>query len=246
MQITHASLTSIEETEQSVQRVRKIFSEWDEIVDSHWFVGEGAPSVYYNMVSSEGNRSYFANGFVNTHHVDDPRKILQDVQKRLMVEFPDSRIMAMPFEQGPPYSAPIELRILGPDLTMLKQIGDQLRLILSQTTDVTYSSSVLSDSASQVSIYPNENMAGLLGLSNRDIPRQLNSDLAGIRAGAVMEGTVEIPIRVLNLDNKAVSVGEIGALPLIGQSSGNGYTGIPLEQVAEISLEPGASVIKRY
>jgi Cu/Ag efflux pump CusA len=89
-------------------------------------------------------------------------------------------------------------------------------------------------------------MAGLLGLSNRDIPRQLNSDLAGIRAGAVMEGTVEIPIRVLNLDNKAVSVGEIGALPLIGQSSGNGYTGIPLEQVAEISLEPGASVIKRY
>jgi|TARA_B100002003_G_scaffold246465_2_gene276178 multidrug efflux pump subunit AcrB len=246
VQISNASLTSIEETERSVQRAREILSEWDEIVDSHWFVGEAAPSVYYNMMSSESSRSHFANGFVNTRHVDDPRKILQEVQKRLMAEFPDSRIMAMPFEQGPPFSAPIELRLLGPDLTTLKKVGDQLRLILSQTTDVTYSDSVLSDSAPQVSIYPNENMVGLLGLSNSDIPRQLNSDLAGIRAGSVMEGTVEIPIRVLNSNNKAVSVSEIGALPLIGRSPGNGYTGIPIEQVAEISLEPGTSVIQRY
>jgi hypothetical protein len=40
-----------------------------------------------------------------------------------MAAFPEARIMAQPFEQGPPFDAPIELRVAGDDLATLRTLG---------------------------------------------------------------------------------------------------------------------------
>jgi len=102
----------------------------------------------------------------------------------------------------------------------------------------------------QVSIYPNENMTRMLGLSNQQIPQQLNNDLSGLIAANVMEGSTVIPVRV-RLDSAARNhLGEINSLPILGgNNSGNnqfGYAGIPLEQLASIRLEPSPTRIDRY
>lgn len=254
VQISMPAGTSLSQTLEEVNRAREYLADIPEIVESHWFVGEASPPVYYNMLGNSDGVSSFANGFVTTAHVDDPRIILPDLQKALMNAFPRARIMALPFEQGPPFTAPVEIRIVGPDLVTLRNLGDEIRLVLSETQDVTYTTATLSGNVPQVSVYPNENMTRMLGLSNQQIPQQLNNDLSGLIAANVMEGSTEIPVRV-RLDGSARNhLGEINSLPILrGNNGGNigadnqsGYAGIPLEQLASIRLEPSPTRIDRY
>jgi multidrug efflux pump subunit AcrB len=246
VQVTMPAGTSLNQTLAEVNRARAYLAGVPEIVESHWFVGEPSPPVYYNMIGNSDGVSSFANGFVTTAHVDDPRVILPNLQKDLMQAFPRARIMTLPFEQGPPFTAPVEIRIVGPDLVTLRSLGEKIRLVLSDTKDVTYTTSTLSGNVAQVSVYPNENMTRMLGLSNQQIPQQLNSDLSGLIAANVMEGSTEIPVRV-RLDSSARNhLGEINSLPIMGGNSRSGYTGIPLEQLASIRLEPAPTRIDRY
>ncbi len=246
VQITLPAQASIEETMERVEKARKALQRYDEIVSNHWFVGESAPRVYYNMMGNNDGVSSFANAFVTTKHVDDPRKILVPLQKELMDLFPDSRVLAIPFEQGPPVTAPIELRIVGNNLDQLKTIGDQIRLLLSETAGITYSSSSIAGSVPQLSIYPNENMASLLGLAKSDIPNQLQGELSGNLGGSIMEGKTEIPIRVRYHESDRGQLSSFDSLPIMSPGKSQGYAGIPLEQLAHISLEPSTTRIDRY
>ena len=60
------------------------------------------------------------------------------LQKELMQAFPEASLLALPYEQGPPIEAPLEVRIYGPDIHELQRLGEEVRLILSQTLNVTY------------------------------------------------------------------------------------------------------------
>lgn len=245
IQLSLPASTSLIETRQEVERVQAYLSAVPEIKDSHWFLGETSPAVYYNMLPSSDSKANYASAFVTTHDVDDPRNILPDLQKKLMFEFPNARIMAVPFEQGPPFSAPIQIRIIGPDLSVLKELGEEVRLVLSRTRDVTYTSATLSGGAPQVSVFTNENKIRMLNLNNQDIPRQLNSELRGELAGTVMEGTTEIPVRIRLHNGSRSEVSNLASLPLVAATSRNGYRGIPLEQVANLKLEPAPTRVDR-
>lgn len=246
VQIIMPADTSLSQTLKEVNLAREYLAGVPEIVESHWFVGESSPPVYYNMLGNSDGVSSFANGFVTTAGVEDPRDILPKLQKELMLTFPKARIMAMPFEQGPPFTAPIEIRIVGPDLTTLRSIGDDIRLVLSETKDVTYSTATLSGNVAQVSVYPNENMTRMLGLNNQQIPEQLNNDLNGLIAANVMEGATEIPVRVRLNNSARNSLGELSSIPVMGSNGHGGYAGIPLEQLATIRLEPSPTRIDRH
>ncbi|MEH6557442.1 MAG: efflux RND transporter permease subunit [Oceanicoccus sp.] len=250
MQLTLPANVSLQQTTNEVAKVQQIIDTVPEIIDSHWFIGEGAPRVYYNMLGDD-NRGVasFANGFMTTADVDDPRKILPDLQKLLMDKIPGARVMALPFEQGPPYAAPIEIRVAGPDLNTLKRLGEEIRLILTQVPSVTYSTSTLSTVIPQVSIYPNENQTRLRGINNEDIPLQLNAALNGLIAGTVMEGSIEIPVRVRLNSGTRSDLAQLSSTPILSSipARGNeGYSGIPLEQITTIQLEPSPTRIDRY
>ncbi|XOV87498.1 MAG: efflux RND transporter permease subunit [Pseudomonadota bacterium] len=246
VQVSLPASASVTETLRLVRHVRELLAEYPEVTESQWFVGEGAPEVYYNMMITNDGVSSFASGFVTTRDVDDPRRILAPLQEQLMATFPEAQVMAMPFEQGPPFSAPVELRIVGPDLDVLKQLGEEMRLLLSRTDAVTYTTATLSRTVPQLSIYPDENQVARLGISNRDIPGQMNSKLSGVIVGAVMEGSTEVPVRVRLDDSVRRDMNEIAASPLMGRTGSTAYGGVPLEQVADVLLEPSPNRVDRY
>lgn len=250
LQLTLPSNSSLQQTTKEVAKVQKILDSVPEIIESHWFIGEGAPRVYYNMLgNSNQGVANFANGFMTTGDVDDPRKILPDLQTRLMNEIPGARVMALPFEQGPPYSAPIEIRIVGPDLNILKELGEEIRLLLTQVPSLTYTTATLSTAVPQVSIYPNENQTRLRGVNNKDIPLQLNAALNGLIAGTVMEGTSEVPVRVRMNSSARSDLERLSSTPILSTMAAGksqGYGGIPLEQITQLKLEPSPTRIDRY
>ena len=246
IQLSLPAQSSIEETRAAVERMREVLGEYEEIERDFFFVGEGAPRVYYNVIVNNDGISSFAAAFVTTRSPEATQAVLPKLQQRLIDEFPAARVLALPFEQGPPFDAPIELRVSGEDLATLRALGEEIRLVLAGTEGVTYTEAALASGEPKVMVHPDENASMRSGFALTDLPDQLNASLNGNLAGTVMEGVYEIPIRVRYPDAERRTLDDLASLPLTAAGASPGYAGVPLEQIAALSLEPAASSIEHY
>ncbi len=88
------------------------------------------------------------------------------------------------------------MRLFGPSTTELQELGEQVRLVLSQTPAVTHTRSELAEPRPKVTFNVDEQQARLAGLDHTSIANELNSTLEGIVGGSVLEATEELPVRV--------------------------------------------------
>jgi multidrug efflux pump subunit AcrB len=117
-------------------------------------------------------------------------------------------------EQGPPFDAPIEVRIFGPDLATLQQIGSQLRLLLSEVPNVIHTRSDLEESIARLSLAVNDQAAKRLGLDKSQIAAQLYTSLEGAPAGKIYEGGEELPVKVKLALEGDYKLDRLAAMPL--------------------------------
>ena len=127
----------LEATLAAVARAREVIRAHDEGVESHWSAGEPAARVFYNMMGNYSVPNY-AGGFVVTRSPEATERLLPALQRELQEALPGALAIALPFEQGPPFDAPIEVRIVGPELDTLRALGDRVRSVLAETQAVTY------------------------------------------------------------------------------------------------------------
>ena len=86
-------------------------------------LGHGNPQIYYNVSSHDGDISY-GDVFVKLRRYD-PRatpQVLERLRDRFK-EYPNARIYVREFSNGPAISAPIAIRVIGPDLDELHRAG---------------------------------------------------------------------------------------------------------------------------
>ena len=50
-------------------------------------------------------------------------ELAQDLQNELDAQFPSARVLVRKLQQGPPFDAPVEMRIYGPNLDELRRLG---------------------------------------------------------------------------------------------------------------------------
>jgi multidrug efflux pump subunit AcrB len=233
---------SIWETRAAVQTAEAALREDPRVVDTHWTIGEGAPRTYYNVLSMNDGVASFASAWVDTTSPQATRALLPELQTRLSRLVPEAQILTLPFEQGPPFEAPIELRVIGPDLGALRSVSDELRLLLAELPDVTYTSATISSAEPKLVFYPEENATAAAGMRTGDLPMRLNDSLIGVSAGSVQEGNTSLNVRVRTGNAQRDDVHELTALPL---PSGRGGM-VPLDQLGSWRLEPSVSGIQRY
>jgi len=249
VQLVLSPQASIEESQRAVGRARAIIGAHAEVVESHWFLGEAAPRVFYNMLSSADGVAGYAGGIVRTTSAEATLELLPTLQRELLEAFPDARAVAVPFDQGPPYDAPIELRLVGPDLAVLQSLGEELRGVLAQTDGVTYTNAVLQGGRPKLLLQADEDQTRLAGMRLADIAEQLQSRLEGVQGGSIIEATEEIPVRV------RVGAGERGSLSNIsagrvlapGRPAGSRdfVPGVPLAALSSLALVPEMAGIPR-
>jgi len=248
IQLALPSHASAEETRRNAHRAREIVHRHDDVVESHWFVGDTAPRVFYNMFANEEGVASYAGAFVTTRSAGATERLLPGLQAELIEAFPNARVIALPFEQGPPFDAPIEVRIVGPDLDELRRLGDAVRAILSETDAVTYTVAKISGGEPKLMVRPDEVEARLAGLGLSDIADQLNANLEGALGGTVLERTEEIPVRVRVGGENRADLREIAADNVLGagnRSGGRGVPGVPLAAMGGIDLVPELAGITR-
>jgi multidrug efflux pump subunit AcrB len=138
---------SLAETMRTTEQIREVLLGYEDVKHVGWFLGESAPTFYYNLVPRRRNTASYAQAFVQVKSAHGSRELIQKLQQRLDHDFSSCRVLVRQLEQGPPFDAPIEVRLYGPDLDMLRDIGDELRLKLSETPHVIHSRADLGDSS---------------------------------------------------------------------------------------------------
>lgn len=235
------SQSAIATTSAQVMAARELIRQHPAVAEIHWFLGESAPSFFYNVIGNRRNAANYAQGIVQLKDTTHLRQTIQELQHQLDAAFPQAQVLVKQLEQGPPFDAPIELRIYGSDMNQLRQIGNELRGQLAQVTDVIQTQADLTEGLPKLALTVDEVQARQAGLDNSAIASQLNRALDGTVGGSVLEGTEDIPVRVRLDDRNRGDLGNIAALDLV---AGNGET-LPLDAIADLSLVPDIATIVR-
>ncbi|MBB1382216.1 efflux RND transporter permease subunit, partial [Shewanella sp. SR41-2] len=229
---------SIDNTLEQVKLIDNKLQQIDDIVAATWVVGGNTPSFYYNLTQRQQGATSYAQAMIKvTDYVAANRLILQ-LQKEFDAQFPQAQILVRKLEQGPPFNAPVELRIYGPNLDTLKILGEQVRGILAATPDVIHTRATLSSGAPKVWLQVNEDASLMSGLSLSDIANQIQMATTGIIGGSILEQTESLPIRVRLGDNSREQATRLAEINLVSASG----SGIPLSALSynEINVSRGA------
>jgi multidrug efflux pump subunit AcrB len=241
--------TALSRTHDLVAEMDRLLRATDGVTRVAWTLGESAPAFYYNIVGSRKSEPSFAQALVTTTAPETTAAMLEPLQKTLTAAFPEARILVRGLVQGPPVDAPVEFRLEGPTLEVLRAEGERLRAILLGVEGVTTVRASYEGGAPKVQVDIDEAAAGLAGLTLGDVARQLQTGLDGVTGGSLIEASEQLPVRVqlgagTRDDLERISQMLIVPPPGPGRQSQT-PPAFPLSALAEVSLVPSDSPIAR-
>lgn len=237
---------------QSVDSILKTTPNFEQV---SWFIAGTGPAFYYNHIPLKSNIPSFAQAVVRTTTPVASAKVLNELQTKLNQQVPGASLTVRQFEQGPPSSAPIELRILGDDPNRLQQLGDSVRKTLLASPGVTHVRSEMSEMRPVADVQLDPLRLRATGLDERSVGAQLASQLDGLIAGSLIEQTEELKVRVRSVDSHSLasspleifSTASIGQALHVNPSSLPGKTrSFPLAAIGKIALLPERAVITHH
>jgi len=188
----------IEATDAAVRRIEAVLQK-EPLVSSYTsFLGSSAPRFYYN-VNPQAPAANYAQVLVNTKRVSGTPQLVAALRGKLPDAAPEARVQVKELQQGQVMEAPVEVRIVGDDATVLRALGDRVEQVLRHTQGATYIHTDWHEDAWQVGVEVREEVANRLGLTNAAIAQQLAGSFEGAPMTTFWEGDRDVDV-VLRLD----------------------------------------------
>lgn len=235
--------SSINRTHQTALEIEKSLAEYQQIQKVHWLIGGSFPSVYYNRIMDQDGASHFGHAIITAADSRDVRQLIPRIQDRLDRHFPEAQVVVAQFAQGPPSDADIELRIFGPSITTLQDLGEKIRLQMAEHSDVLHTQVSMPRGEPKLWLNANENEARLAGITLTDLSRQLQGSLEGFTGGSVVEDLEEMPVRIRYADTRRQNLDLIGSTNFVSQAAPQEW--IPLGAIGQLELRPELGGITR-
>ncbi|NRB72690.1 MAG: efflux RND transporter permease subunit, partial [Xanthomonadales bacterium] len=236
------SAASLQSTRALVDAIDPLIRAQDGTEQVQWFLGGSAPSFYYNMMQRYDQRPNFAHAMVRVRDFRAANAAIPKLQETLDDAFPGAQILVRKLEQGPPFNAPVELRVYGPQTALLAELGDELRARLLMTEDVIHARATLTRGRPKIRLEADENQVRRAGLAPVVLATQLQSMLDGQVAGSILEGTEELPVRVRLHEQLRRHPADLLQLHVAGSGMDRA---IPLDSLVRPVIEPAAGTITR-
>ena len=240
---------SLTKTQSLIKQIRQKIVDNPEVKEVHWLLGSSIPSFYYNLTGGKEQQANYAQALVQLNSLTSS-KLTKKLQSQLDKAFPTARIIVRQLEQGPPFAAPIEMRIYGSNIEKLQTLGEQVRQILVQIKDVTHTRASLDEIQPQIEFQVDEEQARLAGLNRTIIAQQLDNSLEGTIGGSILEGNEELPVRVRLGNQERGNLSQITSLDLLANSrnnqGNNPLAAVPLSSLGKVKLKPELAQITHY
>lgn len=241
VELSLPTVTSVARTDAMTQEVESMIRAHEGIEKVHWVSGASFPPVYYNLIEGRDNSSEYAMGVVDADSFQTVSRLVPQLQAQLEESFPEAFVQVRKFAQGPPALADVEIRILGPSLSELKTLGDEVQRRLVEHRDIIHAESTLTRGEPKLWFQPNEMEARAAGLDPGAIASQLQTNLEGLRGGSLLEAVEELPVRVRVASGDREEITRLADLRVVGASGAK----VPLRAIGEFEMKPETGAITR-
>ncbi|MEQ8654766.1 MAG: efflux RND transporter permease subunit [Kiloniellales bacterium] len=250
MQVLLPPGSALAATQATALAADRLLREQPEVAQVQWVIGESAPAFYYNMIAAQDNEPRFAEALITTESPQATEALIPRLQRLMDGALPQARVLVRGLVQGPPVAAPLEVRIVGHDLEILRTIGEAARALMSQVPSITHTKAQVPGGAPKLLFQLDEDKVRLAGLDLVSAARQLDQLAEGATGGSLLEGSEELPVRARLSTSARDSSQEIGNLDLVAPagsalSQSGAYPGVPLSALGDSRLVPAESAISR-
>jgi multidrug efflux pump subunit AcrB len=213
-----------------------------EIEKDYAFVGRSTPRVLFNVVGGEEKtgRNNTAGAVFYAKDYYEMIENLPELSKRLVKSNPDIFILVDSYTSGPPVFSDVSFVILGDDPEVLKVLGEELELIISNAPDVSHTKSATSNLNTNIEFELNSSNISLSGRDANLLIGEMLAENNGVLVGTMLDSNKEIPIRLKGTADSKNLTGNAGYLTI---PSKNGFE--YLDSFGSSSLTSKASIITR-
>lgn len=147
-------------------------------------VGKGNPQIYYNIFQ-ENEHTDFAQIFIQLYEGTSPKKKLAIIEmlRKKYSTYPGAKIVVKNFEQGPPISAPVEVRLLGENMDTLRVLAANVEEIIRNTGGTIYVNNPVKNLKTDIRVSINKEKAQMLGIPTVNIAQTVRLAVNGMDIG---------------------------------------------------------------
>ncbi|HAV2817101.1 TPA: efflux RND transporter permease subunit [Acinetobacter baumannii] len=224
-----ASLTA---TDQAVKKVEQFLSKQKGIDNYVAYVGTGSPRFYLPL-DQQLPQASFAQFVVLASSLDDRDEIRRSLETQIKQLLPQVRTRVSLLENGPPVGYPLQYRVSGEDLNLVRKEAQQVARVISENPNTTNVHLDWGEPSKIISIQIDQDRARQMGVSSVDLANFLNASITGSAIEQYREKRELIEIRLRG--DKAERV-EVASLASLAVPTANGTT-VPLAQIAKIEYK---------
>lgn len=224
--------TRLEKTDDAVQRLTALIKNDPRVTSYATFSGTSAPRFYYNY-SPEVPVSNYGQILINTTTEATTEALSRELEQKVAAAVPEGLPQVKLMQQGSVLKSPIEVRIIGDDISRLKQIGAAVQKIVQNTRGSYLVRSDFREDYYGVGIQLKDE-ANRLGFATASIAQSVYTGFSGYPVSTMYEGNNPIDI-VLRLDEKSRrSFSDLENMYLESPVTG---ASVPLRQIASLTPE---------
>lgn len=228
-----ASLTA---TQQAVEKVERYLKQQQGIENFVAYVGTGSPRFYLPL-DQQLPQASFAQFIVLTSSIEQRNRLKPHLQTQLQQLLPEVRTRVSLLENGPPVGYPIQYRVSGEDLNLVRQYAQQVAKTIASNPNTQNVHLDWGEPSKIVRLNIDQDRARTLGVSSVDLANFLHNSMNGSIINQYQEKRELIEIRLRATSDTRTDLSSLESLSIPTQ---NGQY-IPLSQIAtlEYAFEEG-------
>jgi len=224
-----ASLTA---TENAVKKVEKFLSTKQGIDNYVAYVGTGS-TRFYLPLDQQLPQASFAQFVVLASSLDDRDEIRKSLDHEIRKLLPDVRTRVSLLENGPPVGYPLQYRVSGEDLNLVRQWAHKVSAVIAENPNTTNVHLDWGEPSKVIQLKIDQDRARQMGVSTLDLSQFLNSSISGAVINQYREKRELIEIRLRGNRNERVNVESLSSLAVPTANGGS----VPLAQIAKIEYK---------
>ncbi|MCW8963603.1 MAG: efflux RND transporter permease subunit [Gammaproteobacteria bacterium] len=205
--------TDIRQTRDDMLKIDKYLHTLEGVESSTTVVARGA--LRYTLVYSPPSPSTsFGQIIITTETLDDIPRIQEQLEQYVAENFPNTEPKTVPLRIGPGRDAKIEVRFLGPDARVLRQLSEQAQAIMFEDSNT---KDIRDDWRQPVKVIRpifNEQAARPLGITRDHLSNALSTGFEGRQIGLYRDGIRLLPIIVWPPEAERQDVNAIRDIPV--------------------------------
>lgn len=227
---------SLKATEAAVKKVEAFLSKQEGIDNYVAYVGMGSPRFYLPL-DQQLPQTSFAQFVVLASSLEDRNEIRKSLSDQIRKLLPEVRTRVSLLENGPPVGYPLQFRVSGEDLGLVREWAQKVAATVGENPNTTNVHLDWGEPSKVIKLQIDQDRARQLGVSSSELANVLNSSILGAGIDQYREKRELIEIRLRGAQAERVDVASLSSLA-IPTSRG---PSVPLAQLAKIeySFEEG-------